>query len=383
MTTSESGSLPRRRDVAISLAVLVVMVLGTHAISDPGPGPSALGWALLVASSAAHSFRGRWPVGVMWAAIALGVAFTLLPSPGGFYTVSIAVGVYTVAANGRRAMALVGLAAGFSTLFLADVFFETGHGIAREAALWLLGWLTVAFLAGEVVRSRADYVQAVQERAVAAERSRHEETLRRAGEERMEIARELHDVLAHSISIINVQAGAALHHLDSQPERTREALIAVRETGKRALTELRSSIAVLRRDRGPAPTRPEPGIADIEDLAERTRLAGLDVAVTRVGDAEVPAAVGLAAYRIVQEALTNVVRHADAASASVEITQGPAEVRVRIEDDGKGISGPVAEGHGLDGMKERVRVLGGRVRSGNRPEGGFRVEATLPLEMAE
>lgn len=358
------------------------MVLGTLAVSDPESGPSVLGWGLLGVSAGAHLLRSRWPVPVMWAAIGVGILYTVTDNPGGFYTLSIAASVYTVAARRRRVMALVGLAAGFSILFLASVFFETGHDIDRDSAFWLLGWLTVAFLSGEVTRGRADYVQAVQERAVEAERSRHEEALRRTGEERIQIARELHDVLAHSISIINVQAGAALHHLDGEPERSRQALLAVRETGKQALVELRSSIAVLRRDRTPAPTTPEPGLGDIADLAERTRLAGLEVEVSRVGYGDVPAAVGLAAYRIVQEALTNVVRHAGADSATVTIEHSPGYVTVRIDDDGTGVSRPAPEGHGLDGMSERARALGGHVRTANRPEGGFRVEATLPVEAA-
>lgn len=378
---------PTRRwvgDAALGLAVAVLMVLGTSGVSTDGTRPDALGWVVLVGAAAALAFRRRWPIAVMWTAVVLGLAYTLLGYPGGFYTVAIGMGIFTVAATRHRWAALAGLLGGFGLFLLADLVTETGHLIAGGGALWFLGWLTVAYLLGEVTRSRSDYIAAVQERAAEEERSRQEEALRRAGEERMEVARELHDVLAHSISIINVQAGAALHHLDSSPDRSREALTTVRETGKRALSELRSSIEVLRRrdarePSAPAPTRPSPGLGNIGDLAESTRLTGLHVDVVERGDPEVPAPVGLAAYRIVQESLTNVARHAGATTATVTVDRRPERLVVRVDDDGNGATSDAGGGHGIDGMRERARALDGELAAGSRPEGGFRVEARFPL----
>lgn len=371
-------------DVALAFAVAVVMVLGTSGVSTNATSPDALGWALLVAAPAALTFRRRWPVAVMWTSILVGLVYTGLGNPGGFYTLAMGVGIFTVAAAHRRRAALAGLLIGFGLFLAADLAMDLGHLIAGGGALWFLGWLTVAFLLGEVARSRSDYIGAVQERAAEEERSRQEQALRRVGEERMEIARELHDVLAHSISIITVQAGAALHHLDTSPEQTREALTTVRQTGKRALSELRSSIEVLRRSdaqksSAPAPTRPSPGLEDLKDLAQTTRLAGLEVNVVDRGTAEVPAPVGLAAYRIVQESLTNVARHAGASTATVLIDLHDDRLLVRVDDDGRGASPGEARGHGIDGMRERARALDGELTAGSRPEGGFRVEARLPL----
>ncbi|MGH8944746.1 MAG: sensor histidine kinase, partial [Acidimicrobiia bacterium] len=254
----------------------------------------------------------------------------------------------------------------------------TGGGV-----LWFLGWLTVAGLVGEVARSRSDYLTLIQQRALEAERTREEEARRRAGEERMQIARELHDVLAHSISIINVQSGAALHHLDTDPDKTRNALLTVRDTGKQVLRELRTSIGVLRDPDGhmDAPRVPTPGISDIDQLVSATREAGLSVDLERRGEPEgVPADVELAAYRIVQEGLTNVTRHAEATSVTVAVEHRPDELVVRVDDDGRGVPARPGDGHGITGMRERVAALGGDIYAGPKPGGGFRVEGRIPLD---
>jgi MYXO-CTERM domain-containing protein len=381
---------PTRRltgDLALGLAAAVLMVLGTSGVSARGTPPSPQGWLLLLAAAAVLVFRRRWPTAVMWTAIACGLAYSALGNPGAFYTVAIGIGIYSVAATGHRMAAVAGLAGAFGLFLAADLVLETGHLMTGGGALWFLGWLTVALLLGEVSRSRSDYIAAVQERAVEAERSRQEYALRRAGEERMQIARDLHDVLAHSISIINVQAGAALHHLDTDPDKAQEALLTVRETGKRALRELRSSIGVLRRaddrpdgDEQSAPRRPSPGIEDLESLVETTRRAGLHVELLRQGNPQaVVPQVGLAAYRIIQESLTNVARHAGATTATVTISHRPHQLVLRVDDDGRGAPTEVVDGHGIDGMRERVAALRGVLQVGSRPGGGFRVEARIPL----
>ncbi len=189
-------------------------------------------------------------------------------------------------------------------------------------------------------------------------------------------------MLAHSISIINVQAGAASHHLETDPEKTHDALAIVRDTGKQALRELRSSLGVLRAGDGGAGAlrTPSPGMRDIEQLVAATREAGLPVDLHLDGDtATVPADVGLAVYRIVQESLTNVTRHGGTAIAVVTIDRDPEEILVRVEDDGTGCGDQPADGHGIAGMRERVAALGGRLDVGPGPDGGFLVEGHIPL----
>jgi MYXO-CTERM domain-containing protein len=382
MTTRLDSTRRLAGDVALALAAAVLMVLGTSGVSADGSPPNLQGWLLLLAAAAVLVLRRRWPTVVMGTTIVCGLAYTALGNPGAFYAVAIGIGIYTVASTGHRLMAAAGVAGAFGLFLVADLVLETGHILTGGGALWFLGWLTVALLLGEVSRSRSAYITAVQDRAVEAERSRHEQVLRRAGEERIQIAREIHDVLAHSISIINVQAGAALHHLDTDPDQARDALLTVRQTGKQVLRELRSSLGVLRDPNGQieAPRAPSPGIADIHQLVSATQEAGLSVKLEHnSGSGTVPADVELAAYRIVQEGLTNVTRHAYATAVTVTIDHRPAELIVRIDDNGNGSPADNALGHGITGMKERVAALGGHLHAGPKPEGGFRVEGRIPL----
>lgn len=378
MTVDSRSRLPA--DVALALAAAVLMVLGTSGVSARNT-PDPMGWLLLLGAAAVLVFRRRWPIQVMATTIVLGLAYTTLGNPGAFYTVAIGVGIYSVAAAGHRLVALAGVAGSFGLFLAADLLLETGHILTGGGVLWFLGWLTVAGLLGEVARGRSEYLAAIQQRALEAERTREEEARRRAGEERMRIARDLHDILAHSISIINVQAGAALHHLDTNPDEARVALVTVRDTGKQVLRELKSSIGVLR-DSGhsEAPRTPSPGIADIDQLVTATRDTGLSVDLEQAGDPNpVPADVELAAYRIVQESLTNVTRHASATKVTVRVDRRPEELVVRIDDDGLGSRAATGRGHGITGMKERVAALGGQFYAGPKSGGGFRVEGRIPL----
>jgi signal transduction histidine kinase len=213
---------------------------------------------------------------------------------------------------------------------------------------------------------------------------------RRAGEERLRIARELHDVLAHNISLINVQAGVALHLMEEQPEQARTALTAIKAASKDALGELRSVLDVLRHVDEGAPRAPTAGLADLDRLVSGATAAGIDVRVVTSGTPRpLPPSVDLAAFRIVQEALTNVTRHAGQATATVSLTYGEEGLTVSVEDDGRGVNGAGAGtgperprerggGNGIRGMKERASALGGDVEAGPRPGGGFRVTASLP-----
>ncbi len=241
-------------------------------------------------------------------------------------------------------------------------------------ALGLLAWLLVLGAGAELLRSRL-------ERRAEEAAARAEQAQRRASDERLRIAQELHDVLAHNISLINVQAGVALHLLDERPDQARPALRAIRDASKDALGELRSVLDILRAG-GAAPRAPTAGLADLDALVARTRGTGLDVEVAAPDGLDgLPAGVDLAAFRIVQEGLTNVVRHAHATRATVRLTRSPGELVVEVDDNGRGPTGPGVDGdgRGLAGMRERARALGGSLEAGPRPGRGFRVRATLPL----
>jgi len=299
---------------------------------------------------------------------------------------------------GRSAFAwrvLVVAYAAFTLLpSLAPDEVEQARGLVGTATN--LAWLPLVGAASEIARIR------LERRAERAHVAR-EEARRRASEERLVIARELHDVLAHNISLINVQSGVALHLLDERPEQARPALEAINEASEEALDELHSVLDVLSRGLGEdgapgasgawAPHAPTAGLRGLDGLVRRTRAAGLDVRLAVEGEARsVPAGVDLAALRIVQEALTNVVRHAGGdARATVRLVYAPAELIVQVDDDGNGVE-PASgrrptdsdrpsgrSGRGIAGMRERVNTLGGTFAAGPRPGRGFRVQARFPL----
>jgi signal transduction histidine kinase len=239
--------------------------------------------------------------------------------------------------------------------------------------LGLGAWLLALATTTEVIRAR-------RERAAEVGRARQEEARRRASEERLRIARELHDVLAHNISLINVQAGVALHLMEEQPEQARSALTAIKAASKDALGELRSVLEVLRQSDEGAPRAPTAGLEDLDRLVSGAAAAGLDVRVVTEGTPRpLPPSVDLAAFRIVQEALTNVTRHAGRATATVVLTYDGDGLTVQVEDDGRGPSNGTGGGNGIRGMKERAAALGGVVDAGPKPGGGFRVTASLPV----
>jgi signal transduction histidine kinase len=226
-------------------------------------------------------------------------------------------------------------------------------------------------------------VDAIRERAERAERTREEEARRRVAEERLRIARDLHDVVAHHIALVNVQAGVAAHVMDKRPDQAKEALAHVREASRSALDELRVTVGLLRQSGDPeAPTEPAPGLAVLDELLDTFRNAGLPVELARTDQGtELPAAVDLAAYRIIQEALTNVRKHAGPdARAEVSVVRVGRTVEVTVLDDGAP-TGQAADGggHGLLGMRERATALGGALSAGPRYGGGFRVQAILPV----
>jgi signal transduction histidine kinase len=231
-----------------------------------------------------------------------------------------------------------------------------------------------------VVLALAEVVRVRAERAASFRQAAQERRRRQAGEERLRIAQELHDVVAHHLSLINVQAGVALHLAERRPENVEPALRAIKDASGEALGELRSLIDVLRDD-APAPRAPAPTLASLDDIVERSTHAGLQVTKTVEGQSRpLPAAVELAAYRVVQEAITNVVRHAQARRAVVALGYGADRLTVRVDDDGRAGVGEaqLEQGNGLRGMHERAAALGGTLAVGASPIGGLRVELTLP-----
>ena len=271
----------------------------------------------------------------------------------------------------KRGAAIASLVAGYLIAVWPPWLIGTHGYTSAASALGLLAGLITLLSVAELIRVR-------NQRAVAIRNRQAEEARRRASDERLAIARDLHDVVAHNISVINVQANTALHLMDRQPERAREALTAIHEVSRQALGELRSVLGVLRADGADAPLVPLPGLDRLGELAAHTRTAGIAVRVEREGDPRpVPAGVDAAAYRIVQEALTNTVRHSGGHAARVRLRYDADALTIEVDDDGRAVH-PPQPGNGMAGMTERARALGGTLDAGPRPGGGFRVLARLP-----
>ncbi|MEU3855973.1 histidine kinase [Streptomyces sp. NPDC028722] len=382
---------PLALDAALAAGVLVCMVAGSFVVPRSENGvtwgvrvPDTLSLLLMLVGAAALVLRRRAPKAVLALTGTVSVVECVTGDPRAPVAMSAVVALYTVASTTDRATTWrLGLLT-MTVLTAAAVFAGPLPWYAQEN-LGVLAWTGIGATAGDAVRSRRAVVQAMRDRAERAERTREEEARRRVAEERLRIARDLHDVVAHHIALVNVQAGVAAHVMDKRPDQAKEALAHVREAGRSALNELRATVGLLRQCGDPeAPTEPAPGLDRLEDLLTTFRSAGLPVRLVGADRAAaLPAAVDLAAYRIVQEALTNVQKHAGpGAGAEVSIVRAGPDVEVTVLDDGPG--GPGAPeaggGHGLLGMRERVTALGGALTTGPRPGGGFRVHAILPVQ---
>jgi signal transduction histidine kinase len=281
------------------------------------------------------------------------------------------IAIYSVGAHGDRAAALVG--GGLSV----------GAGLVWMGADDFLFPLVVfggAWLAGRLVRQRHVYAMVLRERGAALERERDANARVAAAEERARIARELHDVLSHSVSMMVVQAGAERMALGSGRAVTGEALEAIERTGRQALGEMRRLLGLLRTDDEPAAHAPQPTVAELEQLVSQVREAGVPIELLVEGEpTSLPPGVAVSAYRIIQEALTNVLKHAGPASARVVVRYAAREIEIEVADDGKGTGEAGDAGHGLVGMRERVALYGGDFDAGARNGGGFVVRARLPL----
>ncbi|CAM5300850.1 histidine kinase OS=Streptomyces alboniger OX=132473 GN=CP975_19740 PE=4 SV=1 [Streptomyces alboniger] len=365
-----SGHLVTRRDLAdAALAVVVGALVLTTAAFDADT--TAVDYALIALGSAALAFYRPAPLAVLAAATATGVAYVLHAHPGLLAAVPVLAAVHTASRVGHR-----GWAAAASGVYLA-AYVATGpttREVVEKAALFT-GWFLCAVVTGLADRNWQAYLRQTEQRALEAERTREEAALRRAGEERLRIARELHDSLTHSISIVKLQAGVAVHLARKRGEEVPPALLAIQEAGGEAMRELRATLGVLRTDE-PTGT---PAL-----LVDRARAAGLAVELTVNGDERLlPATLDRAAYRIVQEALTNAARHAGPAKVQVQLEYREHELTIQVDDEGTADPAcPPIPGTGLTGMRERVAALGGTLHAGPRAEGGFSVRAELPLEAA-
>jgi signal transduction histidine kinase len=372
-----SRTLSLRRDLALPLVVLAMQLTGAAIAGKyanlfaPHRPLGPVDWVLLVVGPVALVARRWHPVPVLWVCCA-----ATLPPGSGVANVSFIVAFFVAATAGKRYSAWLVLAIHFAwTIWLAPLIYGDTNPPVNDALL-LAGWVLAVAIAAEAYRFRA-------ERAAATRASRQIEQRRQQSEERLRVARDLHDVIGHDISLINVQASMGLDLMDSQPEQARAALSAIKSASKAALEELRTMLTTLRQDDDVVPRSPAPGLDRLPELIELTRAAGLSVEVEVAGKAPpLPAAVHLAAYRIIQESLTNVARHAGRARVTVRVTYDDADVHVEIDDDGKAPSGggpAIGTGSGITGMRERAAALGGDLSAGFRHDGGFRVSARLPV----
>jgi signal transduction histidine kinase len=298
-------------------------------------------------------------------------------SAAGWAQISFIIAFFLAATAGKRYPAWLALAVNFVwVIWLAPLIYGYANPPLNDALL-LAGWVLAVAMAAQAYRFRA-------ERVAATRVSRQIDERRRQSDERLRVARDLHDVIGHNISLINVQASMGLDLMDTQPEQARAALSAIKSASKAALEELRTMLTTLRQD--DAPRSPAPGLDRLPELIELTRAAGLPVEVETAGKAPpLPAAVQLAAYRIIQESLTNVARHAGPARVTVRVTYGDAGICVEVDDDGKAPANRIAtieSGSGITGMRERAAALGGELSAGFRQAGGFRVSARLPIRPA-
>jgi signal transduction histidine kinase len=386
--------LPARRldaaslDVAIAIVACVAaeleLALGSHI-----EGPA---WVNILAAAGATlpiAARRRWPLAAALTVAAVVAAQEALNgdltenSLAPLFTAPLV--VYALAAWAGRRQAVVGVL-GVLALIWTDVALSdhSGTGDYLFTAMLVFG----PWLVGRIVAARVELAAELRDKANRLEREQEKQADLAVSDERARIARELHDVVAHNVSVMVVQAAAARRMLDHDPAKATEALASVEQTGREALKEMRRMVGMLGKPDEPAALAPQPSVSELDWLIERAREAGLDVDLTIEGEEKrLESSVDLSAFRIVQEALTNTLKHAGPARAHVKLRYGAREVVVDVSDDGRGVAGQGAngrmDGHGLVGMRERVAMLGGEIHAGYRKDGGFGVTAKLPLGREE
>jgi len=378
-----------RQFLAVDLLIAGVLLVAAlqHARGPSSPSDSWLLVACLLVVALAVAIRRRYSL-VALALMTLALTVSAAGDGSAVASILIAFPMYQVATTHERRHSLPALVACAVFLFLGAAIGSTDHvhggGASVAIAVAIAAWFV-----GDSVRVRRVYVAGLAEQAAQRQSEVVERAQRSLAEERLRIARELHDVVAHSLSVIAVQSGVGRHVIDDNPAEAKKALGAVETTSRAALQELRRLLGVLRSDgMGEAALAPAPGLAGLGPLAEQVRAAGVpvDLRVETVAEGQLSPSAELSVYRVVQEALTNVVKHAGPASVRVDVRDEADALVVEVVDDGSGsvpalyrVGGPDLAGHhGIVGMRERVALFGGTLDAGFRPEGGFGVQARLP-----
>ncbi|WP_282780752.1 sensor histidine kinase [Nocardia sp. CC201C] len=384
-----------RWNAALVLVLLIVQVGGGYAANARGEALRALdplGYGLLIAGPLLLLARRRYPLPVFYTVLAVTAAYLLFGYGYGPVFFALIVAFLTAGGTGSRWYSYPFVAPGY-LLMVWPVPEWRGYTGNAWQQFGLLAWLIVLVALAEALRQRRSVLVARQQRAEAARRHEEEqraralaERERRASAERLEIARELHDVLAHSLSLINVQSSVALELLDRRPEQAAVALSAIKTASRDALGEVHALLRSIRSGAGAAPTAPTVGIADLERLTEAARTAGIRVRSNVIGTRRrLPAVVDVAAARIIQESLTNVVRHAPGAEVLVTVHYSPEQLHVTVDNTRPTAPAVLTSpgGHGISGMTERAHALGGELSAGPDSDGGFHVDARLPLPRVE
>ena len=367
-------------DTALAGVLLAGAVLTTSAPSHISRPPDATMYLLAFLAAAPFAVRRRAPLAVLFLTSGPVLALITLGYSTALVGAGLFLAAYTVAAWCSRRATVIAAVYIFLVLVSLTVLVPWEMGPAELVTNGAV--FAGTFALGRGARARRQNIVLLRERAELAERARSEQALRAVSDERLRIAQELHDVLGHSLGVIALQAGVGAHVIDVDREEAKAALLAVSQSSRAALAEVRRIVGTVRSEAGDGLYNPLPGLASIDALAADLTVAGLPVEVTVEGErTPLPAALDLTAYRIVQESLTNVVKHAGPARAQVTVRYEPRGVVVQVDDDGKGHgrrdAGP---GHGQLGMRERVAVWGGSLDVGARPGGGYRVLARLPHE---
>jgi signal transduction histidine kinase len=372
-----------RRHVFDALVVLLAAVAQMKVWIVPWDGPKAVFVVGSLLWTLPLLLRHRLPFAAPVFAFAAQTAMAFADPTLGAETTSFAgilLAFWVVGAHNEGKQAIAGAAIGFAAL---AVIVRVDVKLGLEEALWTMAFGGVVCLVAYALQRPAKRAAELRNRAGRLEREREERERAAAAEERRRIARELHDLIGHSVTLMTVQAGAARVLLADDPEQAREPIIAVEETGRRALADIRRLLGILHSRESEPALAPQPSLVQLDALLEQARDAGLPVELTVEGDRKaIPPGVDLAAYRIVQEALTNTRKHAGPARARVALHYRPEALELAVTNDGRVRASGADGGHGLVGMRERTALYGGELEAGPRPEGGFEVRARLPLEAA-
>jgi signal transduction histidine kinase len=367
-------------------ATLAALALVEIWVGGSWGGPRGLATATALLQTLALGARQRAPLSVLGLVVAGSlVSFAYAPASSDqdsiVQLVVLLIACYSTGAHAAGTAAVVG-GTGVFALATAIAVTDPDPGLALGDIVFFVVLLGTPWAAGVGIRRRRASEGKLERRAAVLEGDREQRAREAVAEERARIARELHDVVAHGVSVMTLQAQGGARMLDSEPEESRRAFAAIEETGRRSLVEMRRLLGMLRRDDDELPLAPQPSLTELDALVDDVRLAGLPVEVVREGEpTDLPSGVDLSAFRIVQEALTNALKHAGPTEATVVVRYGEHELELEVADSGVGVAGIDADsGHGLVGMRERVSVFGGDLEAGARPEGGYLLRVRLPLD---